>query len=60
MNPVFSIALGPMTKKSFSQNQRSLFSFLNSSEISGFQSFLDKQTNGDFYGFNPRIYGRFS
>ena len=51
MNPVFSIALGPMTKKSFSQNQRSLFSFLNSSEISGFQSFLDKQTKGDFYGF---------
>ena len=50
MNPVFSIALGPMTKKSFSQNQRSLFSFLNSSEISGFQSFLDKQTKGDFYG----------
>ena len=41
-----------MTKKSFSQNQRSLFSFLNSSEPHGFKSFVEKW-NGDiekFYG----------
>ena len=52
LNPVFALALGPMTKKSFSQNQRSLFSFLNSSEPYGFKSFVEKW-DGDiekFYG----------
>jgi len=52
LNPVFALALGPMTKKSFSQNQRSLFSFLNSSEPYGFKSYVEKWegSKDEFYG----------
>jgi hypothetical protein len=40
LNPLTTILLGPLSKRSYGQNQRSIFSFLASSEAMGFQDFL--------------------
>lgn len=40
LNPVVSLLLGPLSLKNFGQNQRSIFSFLNSEEPNGFQQYL--------------------
>ncbi len=40
LNPVTASLLGPFSRRRFGQNQRSLFSFLNSAEPWGFQEFL--------------------
>ena len=48
LHPVVACLLGPMSRRRFGQNQRSIFAFLNSSEPHGFQDFL-KQPNG-LYG----------
>ena len=50
MNPVFSIALGPMTKKSFLKTKGHYLAFKLIRNI-WFSELLDKQTKGDFYGF---------
>src|SRR3546814_15447238 len=39
--------LGPISRRRFGQNQRSLFGFLNSVEPFGFQSFLADTSYGD-------------
>jgi hypothetical protein len=41
LHPIVSILLTQISKKSFGQNQRSIFSFLNSAEIYGFKYFLE-------------------
>ncbi len=40
LNPVVACLLGPLSRRRFGQNQRSLFGFLGSAEPSGFQDFL--------------------
>lgn len=40
LDPVVVTLLGPVSRKRFGQNQRSIFSFLSSAELHGFQYFL--------------------
>ena len=40
LHPVVACLLGPLSRRRFGQNQRSLFAFLNSAEPLGFQDFL--------------------
>jgi hypothetical protein len=40
LNPVVACLLGPLSRRRFGQNQRSLFGFLGSAEPYGFQDFL--------------------
>src|SRR3546814_16108339 len=47
LHPVVAALLGPISRRRFGQNQRSLFGFLNSVEPFGFQSFLADTSYGD-------------
>ena len=49
LHPVTACLLGPISRRRFGQNQRSLFSFLNSTEHIGFQEFLRTAEEGDLY-----------
>lgn len=40
LHPIVACLLGPVSRRRFGQNQRSIFGFLNSSEPHGFQDFL--------------------
>lgn len=40
LHPVVAALLGPISRRRFGQNQRSLFGFLNSAEPNGFQDFI--------------------
>ena len=40
LHPITAALLGPISRRRFGQNQRSVFGFLNSSEPNGFQEFL--------------------
>lgn len=40
LHPIVACLLGPVSRRRFGQNQRSIFSFLNSAEPQGFQDFL--------------------
>lgn len=40
LHPVVAALLGPISRRRFGQNQRSVFGFLNSAEPNGFQEFL--------------------
>ncbi len=42
LDPIVSLLLGPISKRSFSQNERSLFGFLASNEKMGFKQFLEE------------------
>lgn len=42
LHPVVASLLGPISRRRFGQNQRSLFGFLNSVEPAGFQAFLQE------------------
>ena len=50
LHPIVACLLGPLSRRRFGQNQRSLFGFLNSAEPQGFQDFLRHATEGDLYG----------
>ena len=50
LHPVVACLLGPISRRRFGQNQRSIFGFLNSSEPHGFQDFLNHTTLEDLYG----------
>ena len=50
LHPVAACLLGPVSRRRFGQNQRSIFGFLNSSELHGFQDFLNHAANEDLYG----------
>ena len=49
LHPVVACLLGPISRRRFGQNQRSLFAFLNSTEPQGFQDFLRGGDDGELY-----------
>lgn len=49
LHPLVACLLGPISRRRFGQNQRSLFGFLNSAEPAAFKSFLDFAKKGDLY-----------
>ena len=51
LHPVVACLLGPISRRRFGQNQRSIFGFLNSAELHGFQHYL-RHENGDVL-YNP-------
>ncbi|MVF23129.1 ATP-binding protein [Methylocaldum sp. BRCS4] len=50
LHPVVAYLLGPISRRRFGQNQRSIFGFLNSSEPYGFQDFLNHANDDELYG----------
>jgi hypothetical protein len=50
LHPVVAAMLGPISRRRFGQNQRSIFGFLNSSEPHGFQDFINGATDDQLYG----------
>lgn len=50
LHPVVACLLGPVSRRRFGQNQRSIFGFLNSAELHGLQDFLCHAEDGDLYG----------
>jgi len=50
LHPVVACLLGPMARRRFGQNQRSIFGFLNSAEPFGFYDFLRSVDGNEFYG----------
>ena len=49
LHPIVTCLLGPISRRRFGQNQRSIFGFLNSSEPMGFQDFLRNANDGELY-----------
>jgi hypothetical protein len=49
LHPVVAALLGPISRRRFGQNQRSLFGFLNSAEPFGFQDFLRDAEDRDLF-----------
>ena len=49
LHPIVANLLGPISRRRFGQNQRSIFGFLNSSEPHGFQDFLGQAGEKDLY-----------
>lgn len=49
LHPVVTCLLGPISRRRFGQNQRSIFGFLNSAEPYGFQDFLRHATDSALY-----------
>ena len=49
LHPVVACLLGPISRRRFGQNQRSIFGFLNSGEPHGFQDFLRRAQDGELY-----------
>ena len=49
LHPIVACLLGPISRRRFGQNQRSIFGFLNSTEPLGFQDFLRSAIDGDLY-----------
>lgn len=49
LHPVVACLLGPISRRRFGQNQRSIFGFLNSAEPHGFQDFLQTAKDCDLY-----------
>ena len=50
LHPLVACLLGPISRRRFGQNQRSIFGFLNSSEPHGFQDFLHHAGHDELYG----------
>ncbi len=55
LHPATTCLLGPISRKSFGQNQRSLFGFLNSAESFGFQDFITHATLETQATFTPAM-----
>lgn len=53
LDPVVSLLLGPVSRRRFSQNERSIFGFLASRERFGFRWFLEHEWSDD----SPSLYG---
>ena len=49
LHPIVACLLGPISRRRFGQNQRSIFGFLNSTEPVGFQDFLRHANDGALY-----------
>ncbi|WLT02096.1 ATP-binding protein [Snodgrassella alvi] len=56
LHPITSLLLGPASKKQYGQNERSIFSFLNSFEFFGFQDFLYKTESDNNVSYTPDMY----
>lgn len=50
LHPIVSCLLGPFSRKKYSQNERSIFSFLTSAEPFGFNEFIHSNDSFDMYG----------
>ena len=55
LHPMVACLLGPISRRRFGQNQRSLFGFLNSAEPAGFQDFLRNAESHNLYS-TPRLW----
>ena len=55
LHPVVASLLGPVSRRRFGQNQRSIFGFLNSSEPLGFQDFLRSTPVDTFVEYRPEL-----
>ncbi|MDB6166020.1 MAG: ATP-binding protein, partial [Lacunisphaera sp.] len=53
LHPVTAAVLGPMSRRRFGQNERSIFGFLSSAEPSGFQEFVRNTSDGSRELFGP-------
>ena len=49
LHPIVACLLGPISRRRFGQSQRSIFGFLNSSELHGFRDFLNHARNRELY-----------
>ena len=49
LHPIVASLLGPISRRRFGQNQRSIFAFLNSVEPFGFQDFIQNANDGAVY-----------
>lgn len=49
LHPTVACLLGPISRRRFGQNQRSIFGFLNSAEPNGFQDFLKSADDRELY-----------
>lgn len=49
LHPVVACLLGPISRRRFGQNQRSIFGFLNSAEPHGFQDYLRSADENELY-----------
>lgn len=49
LHPIVSCLLGPISRRRFGQNQRSIFGFLNSAEPQGLQDFLRHAPDASLY-----------
>lgn len=56
LHPATTLIIGPASKKQYSQNERSVFSFLGSSESFGFQAFLKTSPVTDLQSYTPADY----
>ena len=50
LHPIVACLLGPISRRRYGQNQRSIFGFLNSAEPQGFQDFLRTADVNNIYG----------
>ena len=55
LHPVVACLLGPLSRRRFGQNQRSVFGFLNSAEPNGFQEFLRATPASDGSIYHPAL-----
>lgn len=53
LNPVVACLLGPLSRRRFGQNQRSIFGFLGSAEPYGFQAFLTSTDANSGLQYDP-------
>ena len=53
LHPVTAVVLGPMSRRRFGQNERSVFGFLASAEPGGFRDFLREMPNSARELFGP-------
>ncbi|NVK44715.1 MAG: ATP-binding protein [Rhodobacteraceae bacterium] len=53
LNPICALLLGGITRRSFGQNERSIFGFLSSEEPGGFREFLKSTPAGSSETFGP-------
>jgi hypothetical protein len=56
LHPVTASLLGPISRKRFSQNERSIFGFLASAEPLGFTDFLNSQQSHELAIYGPARY----
>lgn len=49
LHPIVTCLLGPVSRRKFGQNQRSIFGFLNSAEPFGFRDFLQHGSDNSLY-----------